>query len=318
MRRGATVTCIAVLACLGVWLGRGWATSAPDNEPRTQQPTVAAFRAKRFGLEKRTATLQRRVAALEVALETTHATNAASASATGNMRSEFSKLRAELPGDVGVAFGPPGGRVTVLGSLTTGPAWSTMKVPVAIAFVRQTGAASEIARRAITLSDNAAAMALWNTLGASTATRVARVQQVLADGGDRATRVQGRVLRAGFTPFGQTIWSLGAQQSFAARLPCIRGAGQILTLMGQIDPSQRWGLGRVGTRPLFKSGWGPSPAGAYLVRQFGLIHVRSGTVAVSIAAQPADGSFVTGTRYLDRLARWVAAHAAGGQAPVCR
>jgi hypothetical protein len=88
--------------------------------------------------------------------------------------------------------------------------------------------------------------------------------------------------------------------------------------MRSVDPSQRWGLGRVGAQPAFKGGWGPSTSGAYLVRQFGLIRIRSGTVAVAIAAQPADGQFATGTRYLDRLAEWVAAHAVGGPPPACR
>lgn len=308
---------LTVLSCLGVWLGQGWLT-VPDEDPRTPQPTAAEFRSARMAGEGRTATLERRLATLEAALATTRENSEAPTGTAGSLRSEFAKLQAELPGAVGVAFGAPGGRVTLLGSLTTGPAWSTIKVPLAIASVRQTSATADTIRRAITASDNAAAMELWDSLGASTTTRVARVQRVLSDVGDRATRVQGRVVRAGFTPFGQTIWSLRAQQAFAARFPCVRAAGRVTALMGHIDPSQSWGLGRVGTHPIFKGGWGPSPAGAYLVRQFGIIRVRSGTVAVAIAAEPADGSFTTGTRYLDRLARWVAAHAIGGRPAACR
>lgn len=315
--RGTILLGFTLLVCLGAWLGNGWATSRHDDQ-REPPPTALVSRAERLAGEQRTVALERRVAALEAALSTSRATRDTAARSPASLRSEFGRLQAALPGDVGVAFGSPGGRVIVLGTLTTGPAWSTMKVPLAIAFVRRAGASPASVRRAITLSDNPAAMTLWNELGASTATRVARVQEVMTDAGDRVTRVQGQVVRAGFTPFGQTTWSLQAQQAFAARLPCIRAAAPVLTLMGQIDPSQRWGLGRVGTHPIFKGGWGPSPAGAYLVRQFGLIRVRSGTVAVAIAAQPADGSFATGALYLDRLARWVAAHARGGRPAACR
>lgn len=309
---------LAVLACVGVWPGRAWLTVS-DDDPGIPQPAAAEeLRSARISGEERTATLERRLATLEAALAPTRESSEASKGTPMSLGSQFAKLQAELQGAVGVAFGAPRGPVTVLGSLTTGPAWSTMKVPVAIAFVRQNGTSSGVVRRAITLSDNAAAMALWDSLGASTSSRVARVQRVLSDAGDQTSRVQGRVVRAGFTPFGQTIWSLSAQQAFAARLPCIRGAAPVLELMGQIDSSQRWGLGRIGTRPIFKGGWGPSPGGSYLVRQFGIIRVRSGRVAVAMAAQPADGSFTTGTRYLDRLAQWVAAHAVGGRPAACR
>lgn len=218
-----------------------------------------------------------------------------------------------VSGRVGVAFGPPGRPPTVVGDLRSGPAWSTMKVPVAIAVSRRNGGtATNDMTAAITRSDNAAAMALWNSLGRpSRAGALSR--RVLVDGGDRTTVVQTRVVRSGFTPFGQTDWSLAAQQTFAQHLPCVRRAAPVVRLMGQIDSSQRWGLGTVGRDQRFKAGWGPDTRGRYLVRQFGLIRVPSGTVAVAIAVMPADGQFATGVTEITRVAAWVAKNARGGR-----
>lgn len=226
---------------------------------------------------------------------------------------DFRRLRAQLPGSVGVVFGAPGGDAVQLGDLLTDVAWSTMKVPVAVAYARMHGGIDGTVVRAITISDNAAAMSLWSSLAETAVDRVARVQSVLADGGDKKTRVQGYVVRPGFTPFGQTEWSLRDQQIFAAYLPCVRGSAAVRDLMGRIDPSQKWGLGQLGVQSRFKGGWGPTRKGGYLVRQFGLISIPSGEVAVAIAARPVDGSFASGVRYLDLLATFVAAHATGGR-----
>jgi hypothetical protein len=309
---------VAALTCVVTFFGWTWGTSAHDGDARSANLSLAHSRERIAAQRLQTRRLEQRVSVLEGMVAKLDVKHAPTSRPRAELREDFSRLESELPGRIGVAFGAPGGAATVLGSLASGPAWSTMKIPVAVAFVRQNGGTSDAVRRAITFSDNDAAMSLWEALGRSTTARVSGVQAVLSDGGDRTTRVQGRVVRPGFSPFGQTRWSLKAQQAFAGRLPCVHGARQVLDLMGEIDPSQRWGLGQVGVRPLFKGGWGPSPAGAYLVRQFGLIRLRSGTVAVAIAAEPGDGSFATGTRYLDRLAQWVASHATGGPRPMCR
>ncbi len=189
-----------------------------------------------------------------------------------------------------------------------------MKVPVAVAVSRRNGGtATRDMTAAITRSDNASAMALWNSLGRPSRAG-ALSQRVLADGGDTTTKVQTRVVRSGFTPFGQTDWGLAAQQTFAQNLPCIAGAAPVLRLMGRIDQSQRWGLGAVGKDPRFKGGWGPDSRGRYLVRQFGIVRVPSGTVAVAIAVMPRDGGFGTGVTEITRVAGWVAKNARGGAA----
>jgi hypothetical protein len=191
--------------------------------------------------------------------------------------------------------------------------WSTVKVPLAVAVVAnaqgQPGAgAMSLMRRAITASDNAAAEQLWSSLGVPP-TAASRVQSVLRSAGDTQTRVQSQRVRPGFTAFGQTTWSLSNQARFAAALPCLKYGHSVLSLMGQVESGQRWGIGAVGVPAQFKGGWGPGPGGGYLVRQMGIVTLPDGSrIALSIASQPADGRFETGTANLTSLARWAVAH----------
>ena len=60
--------------------------------------------------------------------------------------------------------------------------------------------------------------------------------------------------------------------------------------MGQVEPSQTWGIGGIPGSE-FKGGWGPSPSGKYLVRQIGVLTTPAGNIAVAIAAEPESGSF---------------------------
>lgn len=167
---------------------------------------------------------------------------------------------------------------------------------------------------AITQSDNAAAESIWDSLG-EPATAADRMEAVLRDGGDPTT-VQSQRVRPEFTAFGQSIWPLDHQAEFLARAACDPRSVGVLDLMDRISGSQRWGLGTIpGTR--FKGGWGPSPDGDYLVRQFGLVPTDHGTVAVAIAAAPTSGSFGSGVDVLDSMAGWVSAHSAEMPAGQC-
>src|SRR6266540_1932881 len=97
---------------------------------------------------------------------------------------------------------------------------------------RPTASAQALLTRAITASDNAAAESLWSSLGPPDAAAAA-VHSILAGSGDASTSVETRVLRPGFTSFGQTHWSLAAQQHFIAGLPCLANSGPVLSLMQQ-------------------------------------------------------------------------------------
>jgi len=244
-----------------------------------------------------------------------------SASATA-LSTSFAALSSRLGGSMGLAYASFGQPARSFGNLSGGVGWSTTKIPVAIAAVTQAGGHPSQAtlgqmRLAITESDNNAAMALWAGLGSPT-TAAARTQAVLRLGGDTTTVVPSQVLRPGYTPFGQSNWSLTAQATFAASLPCMANTSQVLDLMGQITSSQRWGIGTLANTVAFKGGWGPGTDGAYLVRQMAVVHLGDGTrIGLALAARPADGSFETGISDLNALAGWVAANIRSGGTNRC-
>lgn len=172
--------------------------------------------------------------------------------------------------------------------------WSTMKVPVAIAALKDHPEMSVEAANAIQVSDNGAADALWNS------TTPESVEAVLAEGNSPVS-VQRAVTRPGFSAFGQTQWSVPEQAAFASHLGCVNGAAPVLELMRNIAGEQAYGLGTIpGAR--FKGGWGPSISGLYEVRQFGLVPDSNGrTIAVAIAASAADGTYESGQAMLTQL-----------------
>lgn len=236
----------------------------------------------------------------------------------------FAALSRRLGGSIGLAYAPIGraNPATSYGELRGGVGWSTMKVPVAIATVKKAGAnpsadTLRLMRLAITASDNDSAMALWSRLG-SPSSAAAQTQAVLREGGDTTTQVPSQRLRPGFTPFGQADWSLAAESTFAASLPCMANTDVVLALMGQVTPSQRWGIGALDTTVAFKGGWGPGRDGGYLVRQMAIVQLDDGSrIGVALGARPRDGRFETGISDLNAVARWVSANIHAGGADHC-
>lgn len=72
----------------------------------------------------------------------------------------------EFGGLAGAALATPDkdSEVVSTGDFKTGPAWSTSKVPIAVAYVRQMGVDAQV-ESAITVSDNDAAESMWYSLG---------------------------------------------------------------------------------------------------------------------------------------------------------
>jgi hypothetical protein len=246
-----------------------------------------------------------------------HATRARGGILSSNDRASFTRLSTALGGEQGIAVSAIGfgRRVERTGPLQAGVAWSTSKVPVAMAVIARGGA--EAHRRdltqAITASDNAAALRLWSTLGDGQAAALAAEEQV-RQAGDAHTQIEARLLRgAQYTPFGQTRWTLGDQTRFTAGLACLEAGAQVLGLMNQVVPGQRWGLGAAGVEAQFKGGWGPGSepgvGGGDFDRQMGVVTIAGMPLAVAIAARPADGSHNSGTQNLTTIARWLVAHA---------
>lgn len=251
------------------------------------------------------------------------AANTGATPASGTAAGSFEQMAAGLSGEVGAVIGPPGSsEATGFGSLQSGSAWSTSKVPIALKVLADAGGPGGLSsaqagqmRAALTLSDNAAAAALFGDLEArygGVAGAAAAVEEVLREGGDASTRVstQGR---GEFSTYGQTEWSLANQQRFMSSLAagCVVGpesSRYVLDLMSEVS-SDGWGLGSAGLPARWKGGWGPGVDGAYLVRQMGVLEVGSEEVVVTLAARPADGQFSSGEAMATTVAQWLAKQA---------
>jgi hypothetical protein len=225
------------------------------------------------------------------------------------LAADFVRLESKLNASVGIVLSAIGSKQAqiILGKWRSGPAWSTIKVPLVIAGAREKNppAITATMDAAITRSDNAAAEAVWAGLG-EPVTAAHKVEAVLRSTGD-PTIVQSQKVRPEFTAFGQTDWPLTDQVAFTSAAYCDGTNTPVFDLMGRIEPDQRWGIGTVAGSQ-FKGGWGPSPTGSYLVRQIGVVPAPQGMVAVALAVQPASGNFDDGTADLTEMAKWLSAH----------
>jgi hypothetical protein len=217
----------------------------------------------------------------------------------------FEKLAATAPATTGIAVAAPHGYGGYsFGRWSSGVAWSTIKVPLAIAALRRDAPrARDSVVKAITESDNHASEQLWSQLG-DPADAARQVQAVVDECGDTATVVESRRLRPGFTAFGQTQWALDGQARFAAQLPYLADAAVVIDLMHQLTGGQRWGLAAKGIAA--KGGWGPGMDGDYLVRQFGSLPTESGHLGVAMAAQAQ--TFEIGVDVLNTMTDWLVGH----------
>jgi hypothetical protein len=223
------------------------------------------------------------------------------------LRASFHELAATVPATVGIAIATPGQvEVYSLGRWSAGVAWSTAKVPLAVAALRADAERAEpLVVKAITESDNPASEALWSQLG-EPADAARRVQAVIAEAGDSCTVVESQRLRPGFTAFGQTQWSLEGQARFAAHLGGIPEAALVITLMHRLVPEQRWGLAAKNVAA--KGGWGPGVDGGYLARQFGIVTIPQGTIGVALAAEANE--LEAGVGVLNQVTDWLFSHLA--------
>lgn len=219
------------------------------------------------------------------------------------LEASFDELSTQAAASIGVAIAYPDALFS-FGPWSGGVAWSTIKVPLAIAALRNDRRrANDLIVKAISQSDNAASESLWSQLG-EPAQAARKVQAVLRECEDSTTVVESRRLRHGYTAFGQTQWTLRDQARFAANLPRIPDAVAVLELMKRLVAEQQWGLAAKGVAA--KGGWGPGADGGYLVRQFGILPTEFGPLGVALAAD-AD-VFQTGVGALDTLTDWLFNH----------
>jgi len=298
------VLIVAIAAAIAFGSGCG---ESGDDEISDLRPYIDALQQRRSARIDR---LRGRVAAArrEVAREPSPPADAAW---SGRGGTDLDELGAELGAEVGATIGPPGAEPLRAGSLRAGSAWSTIKVPIALAVGEQGGGLDpterELVSAAITRSDNAAAAQLFGRLGAL-GPATAKVTGVLRSAGDQQTQVstQGR---DGFSTYGQTEWSLVEQQRFMGALlnGCIGEPSSRELILEQMRnvTSDTWGLGSAGVPALWKGGWGPGTDGRYLVRQMGAIEVGGSEYAVTLAAIPDDGQFATAQGVATEIARWL-------------
>lgn len=175
------------------------------------------------------------------------------------------------------------------------PAWSTVKVPIAVAALRADPDLREVAAAAIQISDNDAADYLWSSLPAGAA------DEILSEA-DAPLTINDGQHPPEYRTFGSTDWPSSGQAHFMANLGCVDGAGPVLELMADIDPSQSQGLGEL-PDARFKGGWGPDEEDAYLYRQMGLVGSEHGDIAVSLTVEPASGTLEDAQSMAGSLAR---------------
>lgn len=227
----------------------------------------------------------------------------------------FSELVSRTEPELVVAWAPIGrpDDVQVLGQGDTFDAWSTIKVPIALAAVQKAegdlpDAARQDVAASLTHSSNEAASRLFSRL-AQYGQPAAVVDEVLAASGDTNTRVSA-------SAFGLTQWSPSDAARFAAMLPCTPFADEVLDTMEGVVADQKWGLGKL-DGAVYKGGWGRSNGG-YLVRQIGVVRDATGAgIGVSLQAQPQNGSHATATAELDAAATWLRQHLAPGDSAAC-
>ncbi|MEZ5209768.1 hypothetical protein [Gordonia sp. (in: high G+C Gram-positive bacteria)] len=241
------------------------------------------------------------------------------AAATGPEVSELrtSWDRLNLGPGVGVALVPVGGGpVTAFGDPPVMTAWSTIKVPLSIAALRNKPGNADIlatVKQAIIHSDNDAALKLRRSLGGpngagDAATARTKVTDVLRSGGDENTDPVHIAYDSDET-FGLTPWKLTDAATFAAHLPCMKNTAKVLDYMGEVDGMQQWGLKSIeipGGSTAVKGGWGPADDGGYDVRQLGLITFSDGRqVAVTMQSHRAGEEMGVGTDRLNKVAAWL-------------
>ncbi len=194
------------------------------------------------------------------------------------------QLTAKHGEKIGIAVSTPEGdfRAGLSGS---GPAWSTMKVPIAIAALRA-GAPKYLVDEAIVSSDNDAAYALWLHIKNTQKDPTGYIDGVLKEG-DSSARWQPADIY-GDVSFGYARWLLVDQARFAAHYPCVQDHEYVFDAMDNIVSWQRYGLVSL-TGAHAKGGWGyDEESGLYTQRQFGAVDVDGALIGVAITAVRSD------------------------------
>ena len=171
------------------------------------------------------------------------------------------------------------------------PAWSTIKVPIAIAALRD-GADETLVDAAIKESDNDAAYALWQQVEWTEGSAIESIEKLLNDFESDVDMDQA---------FGMSTWKVKDQARFASRLGCVPESEYVYDAMHDIVEWQKWGLSGLDDVHS-KGGWGLDDSdGEYTSRQMGVMPVDGGEVGIAISTSwmtwDDDMSFLDDTEY---------------------
>ena len=162
------------------------------------------------------------------------------------------------------------------------PAWSTIKVPIALAAWEHCADKNFVLNQttaAIEWSDNDAAYALWRCLGSD-----AEASQIVGE----------EIAKSGVSvhvepAFGTTVWPVPAQARYALHLASVPDDNPVISEMSKIYPEHSYGLGTIADVP-FKGGWSDDADASYHARQLGFFTVDGVDYGVAIAARSLLGS----------------------------
>lgn len=221
-----------------------------------------------------------------------------------------------LAGQFGVVVSAPGGpgQPVLTGELATGPALSTISLPIAQRVLEGGGGPSGVGEEtrgqinaAVSLSDTEATRALFSRLASSEGGPEAASEAVgqtlrAAGGGPAAISISGDTGPGS----GRGAWPLDAQSRYMAALAggCVGDAATRRFLLAQMAPAdgrENYGLGSIGSGARWTGGTGVGPAGNLLARQTGVLETTSGPVVVAMMVLPGDGSSETAEAMLNDL-----------------
>nr|WP_284783008.1 hypothetical protein [Corynebacterium sp. MSK222]MDK8548069.1 hypothetical protein [Corynebacterium sp. MSK222] len=220
------------------------------------------------------------------------ASDTADAALTKDLGRAVESLSKDYDAQVGVAISAGEEKISA-GDTGDGPAWSTIKVPIAITAL-QDGADPSLVDLAIKESDNDAAYALWS--------QVQWEENVASEAVEKLLREHDSKASIEADAFGYSTWPLQEQANFGAQLPCIKEAEYVHEVLNDIVEWQSVGLSKhASTRA--KSGWGlDENSDDYTFRQFG-VHEKDGKrvgVALSVIVEGED--YESGSAGIDDLA----------------
>jgi hypothetical protein len=236
----------------------------------------------------------------------------------GLVESRLAGIAEGLAGQVGMAVSGPGGPgpLDIFGELSTGPALSTINLPIAERVLEDGGGPRDVdapvreqTKAAISRSDPEAARALVSHLesnhGGPAGASQALGQSLRVPGGSPETTPAPTPERLAQPHLIE--WPLVAQTRFVAALVggCRGDTAVRKYLLASMAPSrdrERYGLGSVGPEARWIGSSGKGPEGNTLIRQTGVFHTDGGPVAVSMFVLPYDGSPRTGKAMLTEVA----------------